>query len=70
MAADILHDIPVSWSFTVRSGDAAVELARLSDNNSADILVVGRSSKWLYRLTGSTAARLLRRASCPVTVVP
>lgn len=70
LAGEILHDLPVPWSFTVPSGDAAIELARLAADNSADILVVGRSSSWLHRLAGSTPARLLRRARCPVTVVP
>ncbi|MDN2496177.1 universal stress protein [Nocardia nova] len=70
LAAEILGALPVPWSFTVRCGDAAVELARLAADNSADFLVVGRSSSRLHRLTGSTAARLLRRARCPVTVVP
>lgn len=70
LATEILHDLPLPWSFTVRCGDPAVELARLAQDNNADSLVVGRSSSRLHRLTGSTAARLLRRAHCPVTVVP
>lgn len=70
LATEVLHDLPLSWSFTVRCGDPAVELARLADDNNADSLVVGRSSSRLHRLTGSTAARLLRRTRCPVTVVP
>jgi nucleotide-binding universal stress UspA family protein len=32
--------------------------------------LAGSAYSWLHRLTGSTAARLLRRARCPVTVVP
>lgn len=70
LATEVLGDLPLPWSFTVRCGDPAVELARLADDNNADTLVVGRSSSRLHRLTGSTAARLLRRARCPVTVVP
>ncbi|MBF6095178.1 universal stress protein [Nocardia cyriacigeorgica] len=70
LATEILHDLPLPWSFTVRCGDPAVELARLAEENNADSLVVGRSSSRLHRLTGSTAARLLRRTRCPVTVVP
>ncbi|MFF7941522.1 universal stress protein [Nocardia gamkensis] len=70
LAAEILHDLPMPWWFTVRCGDAAIELARLAEDNNADSLVVGRSNTWVHRLTGSTAARLLRRARCPVTVVP
>lgn len=69
-AAEILYDIAVPWSFTVRTGDAAAELAWLADNNSADIIVVGRTSTWLHRKIGSISARLLARARCPVTVVP
>ncbi|MEU4418270.1 MULTISPECIES: universal stress protein [Nocardia] len=69
-ATEILHDVAVSWSFTVRTGDAAAQLARLADNNNADVLVVGRTSSWLHRKIGSISARLLSRARCPVTVVP
>lgn len=70
LANEVLQDVVVPWSFTVGAGDAAAELARLADENSADVLVVGRSSTWLHRLAGSTASRLLRRARCPITVVP
>ncbi|WP_280457053.1 universal stress protein, partial [Nocardia carnea] len=65
LATEILHDLPLPWSFTVRCGDPAVELARLAEENNADSLVVGRSSSRLHRLTGSTAARLLRPAPRP-----
>ncbi|MBV7701596.1 universal stress protein [Nocardia nova] len=70
LATEILYDLPLPWSFTVRRGDPAVELARLAEENSADSLIVGQTRGRLHRLTGSTAARLLRRARCPVTVVP
>ncbi|MBF6351853.1 MULTISPECIES: universal stress protein [Nocardia] len=70
LATEVLCDLPLRWSFTVRCGDPAVELARLADDNNADSIVVGRSSSRLRRLAGSTAARLLRRTRCPVTVVP
>ncbi|MFE3000542.1 universal stress protein [Nocardia sp. NPDC059246] len=70
MAAEILDDTPVPWSFTARPGDAAIELARLADEHTADSIVVGRASAWYHRLLGSVSTRLVQRAKCPVTVVP
>lgn len=69
-ATEILAGLGVWWRFTARAGDPVVELTRLAREESADIVVVGRSSTWWRRLAGSVPARLTRRAGCPVTVVP
>ncbi|MFI6172935.1 universal stress protein [Nocardia sp. NPDC051052] len=69
-AAAILDGLAVSWTFISRTGDPAVELARLAQEHGADIVVVGQSSQWWHRLAGSVPVRLTRRSGCPVTVVP
>ena len=51
-------------------GDAAAVLARIADENRADLVVVGASTQAGHRLVGSVAVRLVRAGRWPVTVVP
>jgi nucleotide-binding universal stress UspA family protein len=65
-----LYDL--RWSFEVRQGDPATELARVADAHDAVCIVVGRHGR--HRIphiaAGSVTDRLLRRAGRPVLVVP
>jgi universal stress protein A len=56
----------------VLEGDPAFEVARLAREIEADLVVVGFHSEARLRhlLMGSTAEELVRRAGCPVLVVP
>jgi universal stress protein A len=56
----------------VLEGDPAFEVARLARALEADLVVVGFHSEARLRhlLMGSTAEELVRRAGCPVLVVP
>ena len=56
--------------FRTERGDAYTELARIADDERADLLVVGASSRAGHRLVGSIAVRLVRTGRWPVTVVP
>ncbi|XVQ08977.1 universal stress protein [Spirillospora sp. CA-255316] len=51
-------------------GDAATVLARIADENRADMVIVGASMQAGHRLIGSVAVRLVRAGRWPVTVVP
>ncbi|MFC5750020.1 universal stress protein [Actinomadura rugatobispora] len=51
-------------------GDAATVLARIADDNRADMVIVGASMQAGHRLIGSVAVRLVRAGRWPVTVVP
>lgn len=54
----------------VCDGVTTREIARVADELHADAVVVGCSRSRLHRIAGSVAARLVRRGSWPVTVVP
>ncbi|RJQ87234.1 universal stress protein [Amycolatopsis panacis] len=71
LIARVVKNVPVS---SVRSavpeGDAAATL--IDQSRHAALLVVGSHGKGMVReaLTGSVGKACLRRASCPVTVIP
>lgn len=69
-ATDALAGSDVAWRFVVRHGPAAAELDRLATEHHADSLVTGRSGRLARWVCGSVPARLVRRARCPVIVVP
>jgi nucleotide-binding universal stress UspA family protein len=56
----------------VVSGTPADEIAKLAREIDADLIVMGVTSRGAFgrRLFGSTAARVMRSASCPVLAVP
>jgi nucleotide-binding universal stress UspA family protein len=56
--------------FRAERGDAYTELVRIADDERADLVVVGASSRAGHRLVGSIAVRLVRAGRWPVTVVP
>lgn len=56
-------------TFVETSGDPFTEIARVADEFRVDAVVVGASSGG-HRRVGSVAARLVKAARWPVTVVP
>jgi nucleotide-binding universal stress UspA family protein len=54
----------------VRVGEPSSSLAQVAGELQADLIVVGAASSLRHRLGGSLGARLIRRARCPVVVVP
>jgi nucleotide-binding universal stress UspA family protein len=60
----------VEIRFVVRRGETLRELAEVADQEHADAVIVGSSTRLGHRLAGSLAVRLVRRSGWPVTVVP
>ena len=60
----------VEVTFVLRTGDPVRELSAVADEQHADVVVVGASTRPAHRLAGSLAARLVRSCGWPVTVVP
>ena len=60
----------VATEFLVIQGDPFTELRRVAEEKRADALVVGASERAGHRFMGSLAARLVKAARWPVTVVP
>lgn len=54
----------------VRDGNPYNELVRLAEQHKVDAVVVGASVQAGHRLVGSLAAKLVRHAAWPLTVVP
>jgi nucleotide-binding universal stress UspA family protein len=69
-----LHEVAnlegVAVYVRVRRGSAARELAAAVALFSADALVIGAPAPYWRYLAGSVAAWLVKRARCPVIVVP
>jgi nucleotide-binding universal stress UspA family protein len=70
--ADILDAAGVSWTFEVRHGNPADELAHAAAEHTATYLVVGRHGHHgLTRLlAGSVSQRLLHHARHPLLIIP
>jgi nucleotide-binding universal stress UspA family protein len=60
----------VKVTFLERSGDPFHEIVRVADELRVDAVVVGASTSGSHRWVGSIAARLVKIARWPVTVVP
>ncbi len=67
---DRVGDLGVPARFMVRRGDTFLQLRQVATEMRADMVVVGASEQAGHRLVGSTAAKLVRTAQWPVTVVP
>jgi len=67
---DAAARIGVRVEFRELSGDPCTELTRLADEQRADAVIVGASTRTEHRLLGSLAGRLVRHGRWPVTVVP
>lgn len=65
-----VHEITTPVTLVVRRGDVFTEIRNAATEVAADMVVVGASEHAGHRLIGSTAARLVRAADWPVTVVP
>lgn len=62
--------LAVDASFVRRQGNPYLELVAVADALRVDAIVIGASTRAGHRLVGSLAARLVRDARWPVTVVP
>jgi nucleotide-binding universal stress UspA family protein len=56
--------------FTEGAGDPPKQLRQIAVEIGAAAIVVGASDSPAHRIAGSVAARLIRKAPCPVVVVP
>jgi len=68
--ADSALRLGTACAFTVVEGSPARVIRRLARELKVSALVVGASEHRVHRCFGSLAARLARRAPCPVIVVP
>ena len=70
--ADILGAADVRWTFEVRHGNPAAELASAAAEHHAAYLVVGRHGHHGVArfLAGSVSQRLLHRARHPLLIIP
>lgn len=57
-------------AFTVLDGSPCTAIRRLARDLKASAIVVGASERHVHRWFGSLAARLARKAPCPVIIVP
>jgi nucleotide-binding universal stress UspA family protein len=62
-------DRGVDVTFVRTCGDTARELLRVAEADHADLIVVGRSSKFRHHLAGSLGRRLVGRSGAPIIVV-
>jgi nucleotide-binding universal stress UspA family protein len=77
IAAELLEQINenaprlgIDVELVVRDGSPYGELLQLAEERKVDAIVVGASTQAGHRLVGSLAAKLVRHAAWPVTVVP
>jgi len=68
--ADSASRLGTACAFTVLDGSPAQAIRRLARELKVSALVVGASEHRVHRCFGSLAARLARKAPCPVIVVP
>ena len=68
-AAQRARDLGVSVSFVGARGDVSRALADVARTMHAELIVVGKSAKWLHHLGGSLSHRLTCRNDAPVVVV-
>ncbi len=61
------HGVDVAFVYT--QGDPARELLRVANDDRADLLVVGRSTRARHHLAGSLGRRLVGRRGAPIVVV-
>jgi nucleotide-binding universal stress UspA family protein len=77
IAAELLEQIDknaprlgIEVELVVREGNPYGEVRQLAEERKVDAIVVGASTQAGHRLVGSLAAKLVRNAAWPVTVVP
>ncbi|MEN2282554.1 universal stress protein [Algoriphagus sp. SE2] len=62
------HTKGISFSFVVKEGSLSKKILKLSEEKSADMILIGRKVK--LSGTGVASLRLARRASCSLLIVP
>jgi nucleotide-binding universal stress UspA family protein len=70
LARQVLDDVP--FDVVVAEGDVGEEVAAAADRLDADLVVAGSQGRSAVRsvILGDTTRDILRRAHCPVVVVP
>lgn len=63
------QELGIEVRFVREYGDVAEGLTRVAHSAHADVVAVGRSAKFLHRLTGSLSRRLVLSPDLPVVVV-
>jgi nucleotide-binding universal stress UspA family protein len=63
------RELGVHLTFVRKRGDPSSSIIAAALAVGADLIVVGRSEKWLHHLTGSLGRRLVSRHNAPVVVV-
>lgn len=64
------HRLGLDVELVVREGNPYTELLRLAGERRVDAIVIGASMQAGHKLVGSLAAKLVRKAGWPITVVP
>ncbi len=70
IVAEGMKHVGISVEYSERVGNPYRELIAVATELRVDAIVVGASTQAGHRFVGSLAARLVRDASWPVTVVP
>jgi nucleotide-binding universal stress UspA family protein len=68
----VLGDANLGWELRAVVGEPYPIIARIARERHADGIVIGRPApaRWRHPARQPVATRLLRRASCPVIIVP
>lgn len=69
---DELQECGVRTTFALRAGEAGIEIVRMAEELSADVIVLATHgwTGWRRILFGSVAERVVRYARCSVLTVP
>ena len=66
--------VPEGVKFTpvFRIGNASVEISRFAEEEKVDVIILGRQGRGALEslLFGTVAEKVVRRANCPVLVIP
>ncbi len=69
LRSELAQHEDVDLTFMHTHGDVVAELLRVADENRAQLIAVGRSTKPRHRVAGSLGHRLLRHQDAPIIVV-
>lgn len=74
ITADYLHQVPAGLAVKteVRMGAEAAKILEYASENGIDLIVIGREGRtgWPKSLLGKVAEKIVRKATCPVLIVP
>ena len=74
VAEEYATQVPEGVKFTpvFRIGNASVEISRFAEEEKVDVIIMGRQGRGALEslLFGTVAEKVVRRANCPVLVIP